>query len=319
MIALSDRRFWLACIACLLLLLTFVTPSLRIDRPVYNVVAVLDITGSMNARDQQTAAGAISRIEMEKRALLSLLASLPCGSRLGIGIFVEERPFLLFDPAETCENFAPLEKSIAGIGWRMGWDSESHIAAALRAAIVSAHALDADLIFMTDGQEMPPLAWSSPLDFAPVRGAAAGLLVGIGGLDFVPIPKYDRAGREIGVWKPGELPSETGGIFKGHEYLTAVNEPHLRALAEATGLAYLHLLKPDQLLPALQRVAPRRIQKTRLDVRFIPASLSLLLLATITLRLPAAWRTRARAPGRQTSVNSKASRRSLPAAETPGR
>jgi mxaL protein len=278
MTALTDPRFWLKTIACLLLLFTFALPSLHVARPVYNVIAVLDITGSMNARDLQTQAGAISRIEMEKRALLSLLASLPCGSRLGIGIFVEERPFLLFEPMETCGNYAPLEKSIASIGWRMGWDSESHIAAALRAAIVTTHSLYADLIFMTDGQEMPPLSWSSPLDFAPVRAAVSGLLVGIGGLDFVPIPKYNRAGREIGVWKPGELPSETGGIFKGHEYLAAVNEPHLRDLAEATGLTYLHLSHPNDLLPALQRAVPLRTQQTKLDIRYVPATLSLLLL-----------------------------------------
>jgi len=286
MIALKDNRFWLACIACLLLLTTFIMPPLHVARPVYNVVAVLDITGSMNAHDQQTPAGPVSRIDMEKRALLSLLAALPCGSRLGIGIFVEERPFLLFDPVETCGNYAPLEKSIAGIGWRMGWDSESHIAATLRAAILTAHSLDADLIFLTDGQEMPPLSWSSPLDFAPVRGVVNGLLVGVGGLDFVPIPKYDRSGREIGVWKPGELPSETGGLFKGHEYLTAVNEPHLRDLAEATGLTYLHLAQPDTLLPALHRAAPLRTQPATLDIRCVPATVSLCLL-TLSAILPA--------------------------------
>jgi mxaL protein len=267
-----------------LLLLTFVLPGLHVTRPIYNVVAVLDITGSMNARDQQADGVAISRIDMEKRAVLSLLAALPCGSHLGIGIFVEERPFLLFEPVEICGNYAPLEKSIAGIGWRMGWDSESHIAAALRAAIITAHGLDADLIFMTDGQEMPPASWSSPPDFTAIRGAAGGLLVGVGGTDFVPIPKYDRAGHEIGVWKPGELPSETGGLFKGHEYLTAVNAPHLRMLAEATGLAYLHLVQAGDLLPALRRAVPLRTRQTAIDIRFLPAALSLLLLTAICLR-----------------------------------
>ena len=123
----------------------------------------------------------------------------------------------------------------------MGWDSESHIAAGLFASMVLARSQNADLIFMTDGQETPPLAWSAAPDFAPQRSSVHGVVVGIGGTELVPIPKFDKLGRQIGVWKPGEVPSETGGIFKGHEYLTAVDEPHLRDLAQQSGLAYLHL------------------------------------------------------------------------------
>lgn len=282
----TDRRFWLGCAALAMLLATLIVPKLHVARAVYTVVAVLDITGSMNARDQQGGGGTISRIDMEKRALLRLLASLPCGSRLGVGIFVEERPFLLFAPVETCGNYAPLAASIAGIDWHMGWDSESHIAAALRAAVVTAKDLDADLIFMTDGQEMPPLSWSPPVDFAPVRGIVHGLLVGIGGHEFVPIPKFDRAGRSVGFWKAGEVPSETGGMFKGHEYLTAVDEPHLQALARAGGLTYLNLSSSGDLLTDFSRAAAERTQRVSVDIRYVPAAFALLLLACCAVSLP---------------------------------
>jgi mxaL protein len=311
MIAFADRRFWLGCAALLLLLLTFVLPKLRSARAVYDVVAVLDITGSMNTRDQRADGLQISRIEMEKRALSSLLASLPCGSRLGVGIFVEERPFLLFEPVETCSNYEPLAKSIEGIGWRMGWDSESHIAGGLRAAMTTARDLDADLIFMTDGQETPPLSWSAPVDFAPVRGAVSGILVGVGGTDLVPIPKFDNAGREIGVWKPGQVPSETGGMFKGHEYLTAVNEPHLKELSAATGLSYVHLLRTDDLFAHLRLAVPRRMQQTTRDMRAIPASLALVLLVLCGIGegRPVPWRRGRRRPAIKQVINSAGSRR----------
>jgi mxaL protein len=211
--------------------------------------------------------------------LQGLLAALPCGSKLGVGIFVEERPFLLVTPVETCGNFAPLSQMIAGIDWRMGWDSESHIAAGLLAAMGLAHGENADLLFMTDGQEMPPLAWSTPPDFSPVRGTVGGAIIGIGGNALVPIPKFDKTGRLVGVWKPGELPSETGGIFKGHEYLTAVDDPHLRSLAAMSHLAYLHLAQPGDLSgDAIPFFSARLVSGTR-DMRFIPAFMALLLLA----------------------------------------
>jgi len=311
MIALADRRFWLLCAAFLLLLLTFMLPAVHAARPVYKLVAVLDITGSMNARDQSANGRKISRIEMEKRALTSMLAALPCGSRLGVGIFVEERPFLLFEPVETCGNYAPLAQSIEGIGWRMGWDSESHIAGGLRAAMAMARDLDADLVFMTDGQEIPPLSWSAPVDFGPLRGAVSGMLVGVGGAEFVPIPKFDNTGHEIGVWKPGQVPSETGGLFKGHEYLTEVNEPHLKELATATGLTYFHVLQADQLYPQVQHAVPRRTQQTTVDMRAVPAAFAVLLLALCCLdhgfALP--WPARLRRPGQAPLFNSTGSRR----------
>jgi mxaL protein len=242
------------------------------------VVAVLDITGSMNTRDVRIDGRAASRIEMEKRALQDLLAALPCGSKLGVGIFVEERPFLLIAPVETCENFAPLSQAIGGINWRMGWDSESHIAAGLLAAMVLAQGQNADLLFMTDGQETPPLAWSTPPDFAAMRGVVGGAIIGIGGSELVPIPKYDKAGKLIGVWKPGEVPSETGGMFKGHEYLTAEDDPHLRSLSALSRLAYLHLAQPGDLRSAaIQNLSPREVNGTR-DIRAVPALLALLLL-----------------------------------------
>lgn len=304
MTAAKDPRFWLQCTGLLLLLCCFVAPKLRMNRAVFDVVAVLDITGSMNARDQFLDGARTSRLAVEKRATRQLLAALPCGSRLGVAIFVEERPFLLFAPAETCENFAPLDQAIAAIDWREAWDSESHIAAGLHAAIASARDLGADLVFMTDGQEMPPLAWSTPPDFAALRGSVGGLLVGVGGRDFVEIPKYDKSGREIGVWKPGDVPSETGGFFKGHEYLTAVDEAHLRTLADETGLRYLHLDAARDLLPALQETVRRRVLQVETDMRWILASLALLaLLAAETGYARHAARGHPNMPARPPSLN----------------
>jgi mxaL protein len=125
---------------------------------------------------------------------------------------------------------------------------------------------------------MPPLAWSAPPTFSAVRGATGGLIIGVGGHDFVPIPKFDKFGREIGVWKAGEVPTETGGLFKGYEHLTAVDEPHLRSLAAETGLTYLHLDNADAIRAPLTRAATPMRRETELDLRAVPASLALVAL-----------------------------------------
>jgi len=264
--------------ALILLLTTFAVSPLHITRSIYDVICVLDITGSMNVRDVTLDGEPARRIAFEKRAVQRLLAALPCGSRLGLAIFVERRPFMLFEPVETCENFAPLDEEIGAIDWRMGWDSESHIADGLLAAMGTANKAGADLIFLTDGQETPPLSWTGAPSFSRARGTAGGVIAGVGGHAFSPIPRFDQNGREAGVFMPGDVPSETGGLFRGHEHLSAVDEPHLRGLAAESGLAYLHLEDENALLPALSRTVARRSRDRTLDVRFVPAALALLLM-----------------------------------------
>jgi mxaL protein len=283
MIALRDTRFWLRFIAFVLLVTAILVPPARVSRAVYDVVAVLDITGSMNVRDQRLDGAEASRLAMEKRALRRLLARLPCGSRLGVAIFVEKQPFLLFEPVEVCENFAPLDEEIAAIDWRMGWDSESHIAEGVLAAMKMAGTLQADLVFMTDGQETPPLWWSAAPDFAPLRGIAGGVIVGVGGAAFSPIPKFDGYGREIGVFKPGDVPVEKAGMFRGREHLSAVDEPHLRALASSAGLHYQHLNGEESLFPAVAASARPRVSSGALPIAWMFGLAALVLLVAAAL------------------------------------
>ncbi len=283
---LADPRFVLRCVALALLLASLAVPPLPTSRTVYSVLAVLDITGSMNVRDQRLGGAAASRITMEKQAVRRLLARLPCGSRLGLAVFVERQPFLLFQPVEACANFAPLDQEIGAVDWRMGWDSESHIAEALIAAIPMAAGLDADLVFMTDGQETPPLAWSVPPDFGRVRGRAHGVIEGVGGAAFSPIPKFDAYGREIGTFQPGDVPSEQFGLFRGREHLSAVDEPHLRSLADATGLGYRHLDGEDALFADLGQQSKPRSHPGTLALGWICAGLALILLIAAAIPSP---------------------------------
>ena len=274
MAAWQDRSFLLRAAALLVLLAGMALPPVTVARPVHTVLAVLDITLSMNVRDQSLDGAPASRIDMEKRAAASLLAQLPCGSRFALAIFVERQPFLLFEPVEVCENFPALDAEIGAVDWRMGWDSESHISAALLGSVRMARKLGVDLVFMTDGQETPPLSWEAAPDFSGVLGSLRGVVIGVGGRRFSPIPKYDSYGREIGVYKAGDVPSETAGLFRGREHLSAVDEPHLLALAAGSGLAYRHLDGADDVFAAYRAEAVPVVRQERTNMAWVGAGLA---------------------------------------------
>ena len=210
-----------------------------------------------------------------KSVLTRTLADLPCQSRVGLALFAERRIFLLFEPIEVCANFAPILGTISALDWREGWEGDSHIADGLYRADALASELRADLVFMTDGQEAPPLPWSGGPTFDGKPGAVKGLITGVGGYALSPIPKYDDSGREIGFYGAGDVLQESrfglpppdavkrpgynprnapfGDVrVNNNEHLSSVREPYLKSLAQRTGMAYTHLTEAQDFIDALR-------------------------------------------------------------------
>jgi mxaL protein len=205
---LRDLRFGLLAATVAALGVALAHPSWTQPRAAYDLFFVVDVTGSMNARDYTLDGRPASRLEMVKRRLRERIAGLPCRSRVGLGIFTERRSFLLFEPVELCSNFAAVDGAIAALDWRMAWEGDSHVASGLYSAIDLDREIGADLVFLTDGHEAPPLPASGPPPFDAEPGKVKGLIVGVGGLTLVPIPKFDEAGREVGFWSMTEVPQE---------------------------------------------------------------------------------------------------------------
>lgn len=287
--------------ALLLLLLTQVAPRLPLTRPAYDILFVIDITGSMNVRDMQTGVRTVSRLEAAKAAMRGALARLPCESRAGMAVFTERRPFLLFEPAELCTGFPAVDGAIAGLDWRMAWEGDSHIATALDRSVLLAADLGAGLVFMTDGHEAPPLPGGALPGMDSRPGTAPGLVVGVGGTTASPIPKFDEAGREIGFYGPQDVPHESrigpppesahlregwhprnapygGEATAGAEHLSSRRDDHLRALAAATGLVEIPLVDGEGLAAAVRAAIPARAVASSVDVRPYLAGLALALL-----------------------------------------
>lgn len=300
---LRDWRSICLAAALLLVAIAIIVPRVKMVRPAFDVLAIVDITGSMNTRDMGVAGKPVSRLDASKASLRELLAQLPCHSRLGLGVFTERRSFVLFDPIEVCENFAPIDGAIAGLDWRMAWEGDSLVAKGLHHAIGETARLDADILFMTDGQEAPPLppgTGTPPFEGEP--GKVKGLVVGVGGAEKSPIPKYDEDGNEIGAYGPTDVPQENhsgppppdaekrpgyhpkwapfgNAATTGDEHLSSVRTAHLTELAGQTGLAYVGLKETPHLAPAIERTARPRHYSASVDIRPIPAALALAVLA----------------------------------------
>lgn len=306
---LKDARFWLLAGAMACVLAALLVPRIQLQRDVFDVLAVVDITSSMNTRDMGAGETPDSRLDAAKSALRATLQAMPCQSRLGLALFTERQTFLLFDPVEVCENFAAIDDSIAELNWRMAWEGNSYVAKGLFSAIDLAKSLKADLIFLSDGHEAPPLPFSGIPPFEGERGEVRGLIGGIGGHTKTPLTKYDNEGHEIGTYDTQEVPQENRAgppppdaesrpgyhpkwapfgneVVDNGEHLAFIREPHLQELAGITGLDYVYVRSGENLVPALSRaVKPRRVAAAT-DVRAYPAALALAFLILLYGLLP---------------------------------
>lgn len=298
-------RTVLLVVSILAALLASLRPSLQGERITYSLTLVVDITGSMNARDQRIGGAAVSRLDRVRAVLPEVIARLPCGSRVGLAIFTERRSVSLFAPVEVCENFAPVTDAIRGLDWRMAWEGDSRIAEGVRDGLDLARAQSSDILFLTDGQEAPPLPWDWRPPVHP--GPGAGLLVGVGGAAPVPIPKYDERGREIGVYAATDVPHESrtgapppdaagrpgwhprnnpyGEAGAGSEHLTQLREEHLRLLARHFGLGYVRLQTADALVQAIRTQARPLAVPAMRDLSALPGAAALLALLLSYLRM----------------------------------
>ncbi|MGD9544880.1 MAG: vWA domain-containing protein [Methylocystis sp.] len=285
-----DPRLVLLVLATLSLIVALLAPRIMVRRPSFDFLAVVDITGSMNVRDYAASGRPVSRLEAVKTALRVMIAELPCPSHVALAVFSERRPFLLFDPIDVCADFTPLQTSIDSLDWRMAWEGDSRISAGYFRAIAMARDVKSDLLFFTDGQEAPPLPARGAPTFEGRAGEVRGLLIGVGGYELSPIPKFDDRGREIGFLGVADVPHESrfglppegaerrdgynarnapfgATAAVGVEHLSSVREDYLRSFAEKTGLTYAHLENGKRLWTDYAAVASVRPREAALDLR----------------------------------------------------
>lgn len=304
-----ERERWLLLAAALALALCFLEPGANVERQLYEHVVVLDVTQSMNVLDRQLERKPVSRLAFAKQMLRDALLRLPCGSKVGWGMFTEYRSYLLVAPVEVCANLSELRATLARIDGRMAWTGNSEIAKGLYSGITIASQLPGrpSLVFVTDGHEAPPLNPRHRPSFDGKPGEITGLLVGVGEETQSPIPKIDPLGRPLGFWRADEVmqvdprsqgrgasvqnelmieedggrpaASLPGAVPPGREHLSSLHEPYLRLLAEEIRLNYHRLQRLDDFVEALTGSQLARPVPARIDLR--PALAALALLAVL--------------------------------------
>jgi mxaL protein len=283
---LLGRRHWMTTVAFLLLILAVAMPRVILPRDTFSYIVTFDITQSMDVEDVALNGAPVSRLVFARAAMRDAIGQLPCGSKVGWSVFTGQRTLLLLAPVEVCSHFDALLSSLDQIDWRMRWTNWSRIA---EGGIYSATRVAQDVgqgaavVFVTDGQEAPPVLPSDALkrDINPAQ--VKGWLIGVGGDQAAPIPRSDADGHRDGYWQADDViqvPQQPGSATQAesHEELSELRGHYLAAVAAQIGFGYRRLSSAASLSEALLDVRLAHREPVPTDLRWCPALLALLLL-----------------------------------------
>jgi mxaL protein len=282
--------------ALLLLIIALFRPTAPVQRDIHTYLLVVDITQSMNTEDMRIAGKKTSRIAYTRRLLHDAIASMPCGTRVGVALFAGVVVSTIFHPVEVCASFDAIQDTVEHIEWRQAWHGNSRLGFGMLSASAALKALPepARVVFFTDGEEAPLLHAFNRADLSNWQGGSGWLLVGIGGDKPTPVPKMDENNKIIGYWsentyqlEPGiaQVSDETRGrrddsvATQDYErYLSVLDEKYLQTLAKEIKARYIRGNSSPTVIAALKEQAPARRGWAPMEVNWLLAALAALLL-----------------------------------------
>lgn len=227
-----------------LLLLALLKPSVPVKRDIHSYFFIVDITQSMNAVDMQVNGKPASRLDHTKQLLRETISSLPCDTKVGLGMFSGVNVVTLYLPVEVCSNFSAIQDTLDHIDWRNAWTADSRVRESMLSTsrVVSNFPEPAQVVFFTDGEEAPKLHAFNTRDLSTLQNADGWLLVGIGSDEGAAIPKYTEKNQLLGYWShesmqlaPGAAPIAAAGLLnRKKDIAESVNDRYLSKLSEAT-------------------------------------------------------------------------------------
>lgn len=296
------RRVFLTALVMLISLLLVMAalwlPPIDHEIEVMDSLFVIDITDSMNVEDARLGNTNINRLDWAKEFTRQSILAMPCGSRAGLGIFSEARSLLLMTPVEVCSNYHDLMQMLSQFHPTMAWVRSSEVSKALYTAIRQAKEITPQptVVFLTDGHEAPPVHETLFPKFTGTPGEVAGVIVGIGGSDLLPIPKTNDKGEIEGTWGINEVmhrdvyassrgdAAELSEHRPRTEHLSSQKKSHLETVSKRIGFGFVSSPRsPQVLMKEMQRVSEGRQQLVKYDLFVWLASIALVLLILVFL------------------------------------
>lgn len=277
------------------LLAALFQPSIPIKHNIYTYFLVADISQSMNVSDMQINGKPATRIAYTQALLHETVSSLPCGTKVSIGLFAGNSVAALYTPIEVCANFAAIQDTIDHLDWRNAWSGNSRVRESLYsiARAVRGFPEPAQVILVTDGEEAPKLHAFNTKNLTNFQGADGWLLVGVGTEKGAAIPKLSEKNQLIGFWsnesfalQPGiaQISESTLGTRddnvagENDRFISKLDSEYLKSTAKEIGGTYVHGNNVHSLLDAMKNQKPARRDIAPFDLSWILASIAALLL-----------------------------------------
>lgn len=281
--------------AVLCLLTALFQPSIPLRHSIYTYLLVADISQSMNAIDMQINGKLVTRIAYTQNLLHETVSSLPCGTKVSIGLFAGNSVAALYTPIEVCENFEAIQDTIDHLDWRNAWSGNSRVRESLYsiARAVRGFPEPAQVVLVTDGEEAPKLHAFNTKDLTNFQGGDGWLLVGVGSEKGTAIPKLTEKNQVIGYWsnesfalQPGiaQISESTLGTRDDNvasdndRFISKLNSDYLKSVAKEIGGQYVSGDNVHNLLDAMKTQKPARRDVAPFDLSWLLASIAALLL-----------------------------------------
>ena len=279
-----------------LLVLALFRPSVPVKHNIYTYFLVADISQSMNTIDMTIGGKPASRIAHMQKMMHEIVSSLPCGTKVSLGLFAGVSVAALYTPIEVCENFAAIQDTIDHLDWRTGWSGNSRIRESMfsMAQTLRGFPEPAQVVYFSDGEEAPKLHAFNTRDLTNFQGGDGWLLVGIGSDKGTAIPKLDEKNQLIGYWSAESFAMQPGvaqisesnlGVRndsvaggENDRFLSKLEEDYLKSVAKEVGGNYVRGDNLQNILKAMKAQKPARRDVAPFGLHWILASLAGLLL-----------------------------------------
>jgi mxaL protein len=289
----------------ILLILAMFHPTVPVKHNIYTYLLVADISQSMNTVDMSIDGKPATRIAHTQKLLHEVVSSLPCGTKVSVGLFAGVSVAALYNPIEVCDNFAAIQDTIDHLDWRTAWSGNSRVRESLFSItrMIRSFPETAQVVFVTDGEEAPRLHAFNTKDLTNFQGADGWLLVGVGSEKGASIPKLTEKNQVIGYWSNESFAMQPGiaqisesnlgvrddNVAGGEQdrFISKHNPEYMKSIAKEIGATYIYGDNVHTVLDAMKKQKPARRDVAPFDLDWVLASLAgLLLLAAYFTKHP---------------------------------